>query len=106
MNGTFANLARSEMAEWEGYAIYCWEHGVIVGLFDEKPEADELGWDWTDAIEGVDPNLLAACGIKPEGWDKNDSAFYYGEECIGGQHPPIKIKLTLPLALLEQLGLA
>ncbi len=109
-HGTFENLAQSPMATWEGWVIYSWDMGCRIGLFDQEPAwiPETESWSWDDAIEDVDPYFLKACGITVSFEIRSRShgkSFYYGHGCAHGDHPPIKIKLTLPVPLLEAMGL-
>lgn len=105
--GTIETLAKAEMATWEGWAIYHWDMSHSVALFNEKPKRAEWNkpnrsWEFDNAIEGISVDFLIACGVE---WPYDGTSdFYYGGN-LDAQHPPVKIKLTLPKVLLEQLNL-
>lgn len=76
-------------------------------LFNKKPKRNEWDkpnrtWCFEKAIENIGVDFLEACGIKHP-YD-GTREFYYGGN-LNSQHPPMKITLTLPKALLEQLQL-
>lgn len=108
MKGGIENLLQSPIVIWRGWVVYGWDYGFEAYLFNSEPETDEMGCLLDDAIEGIDPFFLQACGIPVE-FDKEGEAgveFYYGKNSDGhGKHVPIYIELHLPKALLEQIGL-
>jgi hypothetical protein len=111
--GTFEALGLFPLKTWTGWVIFGWEMGHVCYLRKKRPRVEYFhgeacDFDITDAIESVNPEFLKACGITIP-WDVTDAEgveFYYGRGCHRGYHPPIRISLTLPEPLLDQLGLS
>jgi hypothetical protein len=104
--GDIATLSQGKIVTWTGWALYVWDMGYTVILFKRKPKLDkDSGFDLREGLEGVCPYFLRACGVGVPFDQPGDEGFYYGEGCYHGEHPPIRIKLRLPQALVDQLQL-
>jgi len=107
--GHISNLVGyGKLKTWSGWVIYYWDMGYNCALFASRPKQYQKNrWEFRNAVEGISPFLLRALGVTVPFDDDNDRSrnkFYYGDG-LEGEHPPIRIKLTMPEILFYQLKL-